>query len=236
MKRVEEAVGEIKDERTFKKMKIDKSFYFIDSCNKQYFLFQLLNFGGSDNLKFIFNTKGEGTGIVYSPKGPFPSKEDIQKLYGEITYHNDGKLHCKLPKDREDDKTNYVNNFQRKPIDQIREFEPIIKHTVAYYDLCKKSKAKNKIFLPKNDFIFNQESFECVICLGNLEYSNPPSKGPNEIIFRVNDVAENLDLILWIYKSSYKPPIVNIPNTNIKFISKGNITEIVEKRAKTDKK
>ena len=84
--------------------------------------------------------------------------------------------------------------------------------------------------LPANDLIFNGNSFECVLWLGNMAYANPPNNNSDEVIFRINDVAENIDLILWIYKSSYCGKKIALPFENKVVFSRGNIIQIVEKK------
>lgn len=209
-------------------MKIDRSLFFKGADGKDHFLFQILNYGKIDDLKFIFNAKDEGTGIVYSSDGSLVSKEDIIKQYSEISYHNDGVMHYKLPKDRDNGKDDYRDRFRRTPLGETTSFFPIIKYTVVSYDLCKKKRSSNGIFLPENTQIFNGEPFECLIYLGNLKYANPPNNQPSEMIFRVNDVAKDIDLIVWIYKSSYKGKIITAPNTRITVLTRGNIVEIVQ--------
>jgi len=211
-------------------MKRNKSLYFKNTDGKEYFLFQVVNYGKTDELKFTFNVKNESTGIVHSPDGSLTSKEDTIKPYAEVTYHNDGHIHFKLPKYKEDDKNDYRDRIKKAPLNEIGDWAPIIKYTVADYDICKKSKSSNSIFLPENNLIFNGEPFECIIWLGNLKYANPPNNEPSEMIFRINDVAKNIDLIIWIYKSSYQGRTLTIPNTNITVFNRGNIIQIVEKK------
>ena len=211
-------------------MNINKSLYFKDINDTNYFLLKLLNFGEDDNLKFVFKIKNEAGCIIYSPDSSFISKEDIIKPYAEFTYHKDGNMHCKLPKCKTDDKNNYENRIKKKPLNQIKDWEPIIKYTVVDYDICKISKkSNNSIFLPVNNLIFNGDSFECVIWLGNMLYANPPNNNSDEIIFRINDVAKNIDLILWIYKSSYRGKKIVLPFENKVVFNRGNVIQIVGK-------
>lgn len=208
---------------------MNKSVYFKDIRSKEYFLFQVVNFGKNDELKFTFNVKKQGTCITHSPDGSLTSKEDTIKPYGEISYHSDGYIHFKLPKYKNDDQDDYKDRIKKTPLDQIEDWSPIIKYTVVNYEICKKAQSSNSILLPENNMIFNGDSFECIIWLGNLKYSNPPNNEPTEIIFRINDVAKNIDLIAWIFKSSYCDKTLTIPNTNITVFNQGNIVQIVEK-------
>lgn len=212
-------------------MNINKSLYFKDNNGRKHFLLKLLNYGKDDDLKFIFKTKNEAGCIIYSPDNSFVSKEDIIKPYSEFTYHKDGNTHCKLPKHKTDNKNNYVNCIKKKSLNQIRDWEPIIKYIVVDYNICKISKKSNgSIFLPENNLIFNGDSFECVIWLGNMLYANPPNNNSDEMIFRINDVAENIDLILWIYKSSYRGKKIALPFENKRVFNKWNIIQIVGKK------
>jgi len=209
---------------------VNQSVYFQDIQGKKYFLFQVVNFGRNDELKFSFNVKKQGTRIVHSPDGSLTSENDTIRSYAEISYHNDGYMHYKLPKAKKGDKDDYRSRIKKIPLNQINEWEPVIKYTVVDYDICKKSKSSNSVLIPENDSLFNREPFECVIYLGNLRYANPPNNLPSEIIYRINDVAKNVDLIAWIYKSSYHGKYITIPNTTITVFNKGNIVQIVEKR------
>lgn len=209
---------------------MNKSIYFKDTQGDEYFLFQVVNFGKNDELKFTFNVKKQGTGIIHSPDGSLTSKEDAIKPYAEISYHNDGYIHLKLPKYKEDDQDDYRDRIKKTPLSQLEDWSPIVKYTVVDYKTCRKSKSSNSIFLPENNLIFNGEPFECIIWLGNLKYASPPNNEPSEIIFRINDVATNIDLIAWLFKSSYRGKTLTIPNTNITVFNRGNVVQIVEKK------
>ena len=217
-------------------MNVNKSLYFHDDNHNEYFLFQVLNYGKTtDELKFVFNSIRSGTAIVYTPSGVSqPSKEDIIIPYAEISYHNDGIMLGKLPKYKNGDSNDYFNPFgkgiKRIPLNQIGEFVPIIKYTVVNYRLCKKSTSTDAIMLPFNKNIFNGEPFECVIWLGNMAYADPPNYKADEMIYRINDIAHNIDLIVWIYKSDYRGEIIPLPNTSLNVFNTGNIIQAVEKK------
>lgn len=51
----------------------------------------------------------------------------------------------------------------------------------------------------------------------------------NEIIFRLNDVADKIDLIVWFFKSDFRGQVHRIPNTEIDVIVK-NVINIVERK------
>jgi hypothetical protein len=208
-------------------MKISKSIYFKDTQGKKYFLFQVVNYGKKDDLKFIFNAKDQGTGIIYSPDGSFTSKQDVIRPYTEITYHNDGNLQDKLqtnsPYKEGDDR------IKKAPLNQIDDWEPIIKYNVVDYSLCRKKEPSDVIFLPENNEIFNGDPFECIFCLIHMKYMTPSTDETDDIIFRINDVAKNIDLLLFIRKSSYRGKLITIPNTNITVLNKGNVVTKVER-------
>jgi len=206
-------------------LKKNNSLYFIDKSEKNHFLFQIISFGRNDNLKFIFNAKNQGTGIIYSSKDKLNT---LVKPYGEITYHHDGHMHYKLPTYTESDTDDYKDRIKRTPLNQIKSWIPIIRYTCTDYGLNKKNTSLNQIFLPRNNSIFNGTPFCCIIWLGNFQNPNPQNTGPSEIIFRVNGIAQNIDLITWIYPISPSPKIGIVPNTNITFIESGNPVEIVD--------
>lgn len=208
-------------------MSMSKSVYFKDIQGKKYFLFQVVNYGKNDDLKFIFNAKNEGTGIVYSPNGSFTSKQDIIRLYTEITYHKDGNLQNKLQTDspyKEGD-----DRIKKVPLNQIDDWEPIIKYNVVDYNICRKTESSDIIFLPENSRIFNGDPFECFFCLIHMKYMTPSTNESDNLVFRINDVAKNIDLIIFISKSSYRGKLITIPNTNITVLNKGNVVTKIEK-------
>lgn len=209
---------------------MNQSIYFIDAKGKEYFLFQVVNFGKKDELKFTFNAKKQGTGIIHSPDDSFTTKKDVIKPFVEISYHSDGYIHYKLPRYKKEDRDIYRCRIKKIPLIQIGDWNPIIKYTVANYGLCKKPQSSSRVLLPKNNLIFNGEPFECIIWLGNLQYANPPNDNLSEIIYRINNVAMNIDLIVWIIKSSYRGKILTIPKTNITIFNESNIIQIVEKK------
>ena len=209
-------------------MKVNKSIFFKNTAGQKFFLFQIIN-TGDDNLKFIFNQKREGTGTVYMPKGHFqPSSDDVVSLYSECTYHRDGLILIKP--DGHKQINPYGDGKKRKSLSQIQEFEPVIKYTVLDYAVCRKSQSSNSELLPKNNNIFNGDSFECVVHLGHLRYANPQNSQVHEIIYRINDVAQNIDMILWIYKSDKRGYVFTLPNSQVKVFSTNNVVEVVEKK------
>jgi hypothetical protein len=207
-------------------MKINKSLYFL-SEGDQFFLFQIINLG-NDDLKFIFTKKGSGTGGVYQSDGTQPSKNDIASIYWEYSYHHDGVLLLKHSQN------GYINpqgnGIKRKPISKIWEFEPVLRYTVIDYDICKKRNPSDKVILPNNIGIFNGKSFECVILLGNTALKNLANNKGDEMIYRLNDVATNIDMVLWFYKSDNTGRIITVPNTQIKIFNTSNIIQVVERK------
>lgn len=214
-------------------MNYEKSIYFRDIANMEYFLFQIVNYGkDTEHLKFVFNSQKDSTGITYTESDTSFEKSDIVGRYSEITYHNDGTILLKFPKGNNQNNNLYVNPFgqgiRKLPLQEIRDWIPIINYKIADYSLCRKIESKFPIFVPLHEKIFDGSPFECIIYLGHMAYTNPPNDGPTEIIFRLNDVAENTDLIIWFFKSKFGGQIHRIPNTNIDVIV-NNVIRVVEK-------
>ena len=55
----------------------------------------------------------------------------------------------------------------------------------------------------KHHEIYLGDPFICTLSLHHMAYADPPNKQPTEMIYRINDVASNIDLILWFYKTDY---------------------------------
>lgn len=215
-------------------MNIEKSIYFRDINNSEYFLFQVINFGkNSEHLKFIFTSKKDSAGITYTESDTTFEKSDIIGRHGEITYHSDGTIMFKFPNGNNQKNNLYKNPFgegiRKLPLKEIKKFIPIIMYKVADYSLCRKKESTSPIYVPANSKIFDGTPFECIIYLGHMAYANPPNNGMNEMIFRLNDVADNIDLIVWFFKSDFRGQVRQIPNTNIKVTIK-NIINIVENK------
>jgi len=215
-------------------MNYQKSIYFRDNENVEYFLFQIINYGkDTEHLKFIFNSQKDSMFITYTESDTSFKSSDIISRQGEITYHNDGTILSKFPRGNNQNNNLYVNPFgngiSRLPLKEIRDWIPIISYKIADYSLCKKKESKFPIYVPTHKNIFDGSPFECIIYLGHMVYANPPNNGINEMIFRLNDVAEKIDLIVWFFKSDFRGQVHRIPNTDIDVIIK-NVINIVEKK------
>lgn len=209
-------------------MNFNQSIYFRDTRGKTYFLFQVVNFKKDrDDLKFIFNSKNEDTGFIYSSDNSFSSKKDVIGHYAEVTYHPDGVLQNKIGiKDyREGD-----DRIKKISLDKIDDWEPILQYNVVDYSLCKKENSSKGVLLPQNDRIFNGDPFECVFCLIHLKYTTPSTNEVGDVVFRINGLAMNVDLLLFIRKSSYQGRIMTIPNTNTTILNTGNIISKIERK------
>jgi len=218
-------------------MNYKKSIYFRDIENLEYFLFQIINFGNdNEHLKFVFNSKKDFTAITYTESGTSFEKSDITGRLGEITYHNDGTIMFKFPGGNNQKNNLYKNPFgegiRKLPLKEIRDWIPIISYKIADYSLCKKKESKSPIYVPSHERIFDGTPFECIIYLGHMAYANPPNNGINEIIFRLNDVADKIDLIAWFFKSDFRGQVHRIPNTDIDVIVK-NVINVAQKKILT---
>ncbi len=211
--------------------RVNISVYFHDADSQEYFLFQILNFGkDEDELKFIFNHSRSGTGGLYFESNDEFTGSELVRLQPEVTYHNDGTLHWKLPSYSNRTTREYKNprdgRYRRSPLGDIQRWSPIIRYTVVNYSLCKKPSPTNPIFLPQNSTLFSGTPFECMIFLGNKANPTPIAK-PTECVHRVG-IANNIDLLVCIYKSKYKGRKIRIGNTNHSVFTKHNVVEIVE--------
>lgn len=214
--------------------RFDRSIFFLDNKGDRRFLFRVINFGkDTDELKLIFIPTNTASGFAYVESEDAFAESDIIGLYAEITYHNDGSLLHKFPAYRKGDKTRYKNpagpGRRRTPIPELREWEPIVRYTVVDYTLCRMIDPEDSLALPYNPMIFNGDPFVCIIHLGHMAYANPPNNQPTEMIYRMNDVASNVDLILWLYKTSYRGRLMRIGKSSHSVFSRGNVIEVVEK-------
>ena len=202
--------------------------------NIECFLFQIINFGNdTENLKFVFNSKKDFTAITYTESDTAFEKSDIISRHGEITYHNDGTILFKFPGGNNQNNNLYVNplgkGISKVPLKKIRDWIPIISYKIADYTLCKKKQSKFPIYIPIHKKLFDGTPFECIIYLGHMAYANPPNNEMNEMIFRLNDVAEKIDLIVWFFKSDFRGQVHRIPNSDIDVIVK-NAINVVERK------
>lgn len=215
--------------------RFDSSIFFLDNKGDRRFLFRVINFGkDTDELKFMFIPTDTATGFTYFESSDAFAESDIIGFYAEITYHNDGSLLHKFPPYRKGDKTRYKNpagpGKRRTPLPELREWEPIVRYTIVDSTLCRTIDVKDGLVLPHNPIIFNGDPFVCIIHLGHMAYANPPNNHPTEMIYRMSDVATNVDLILWVYKTTYRGRLMRIGRSNHTVFSRGNLIEAVEKR------
>lgn len=207
-------------------MNLNKSIFFKDVNKKEHFLFQIINFGQDDELKFIFNSKNNGTGILFSPDNT--SNKSLVRLYEETTYHKDGIVQHKLGNKSYEPG---VDRVCKKPFDQVEEWEPFLRMYVLDYNICRKSKSSDKTFLPENPDLFNGNPLEIIVYIGHMKYSIPEFQSPGtpQIIYRINNVIKNIDLFIKICRTSYPGTIIPIPNTNKGIISKNTVIQLVER-------
>jgi hypothetical protein len=151
-------------------MNYEKSIYFRDIKNLEYFLFQIINFGNNtEHLKFVFNSKKDSTAITYTESDTSFEKSDIISRHAEITYHNDGTILFKFS-GRNNQKNNlYKNPFgegiRKLPLKEIKDWIPIISYKISDYSLCKKRESKYPIYVPCHERLFDGTPFECIIYL-----------------------------------------------------------------------
>lgn len=161
----------------------------------------------------------------------------IIRNYGELSYHSDGSLLWKLPESKKGHKR-YVDNPQgtgsrRTPLNAISKWEPVVRGNIIRYKTCHTGLTNDARVLPNKKSLFNGEPFEYYIFLGNMRYQSPPNNKPNELIYRINDIGDNLDLILWVRKSEFHGEPFEIFGRTA--INNNNRVGIVEPRLQVDK-
>jgi len=213
------------------KTKINISVYFQDINSIEHFLFQVLNFGkDKDELKFIFNNPNAGIGGLYSESRNEFTGSELVRLQPEITYHSKGLIHIKLPQYNDHTSTEYKNRqIRRTPLSEIREWSPFIRYTVVNDNLCKKPSASNMVTISANKKLFDGTPFECILFLGTKANQTPLSKSTESTI-RLSDIADEVDLLVCVYKSSYRGEMMKIRNSDKKIWSTNNVIEIVENK------
>ena len=217
-------------------MKFKKSILFYYN-NNEHFLFQAMNFGKHvDELKFSFNDPKTGTHLIHNRKTGIIDKLDIMNKYGELTYHADGSFLFKFPnyplKDKIHINTSAVGN-RRKPLNDIKEWEPIFHYEVFRYDACKRYKAINpkEKYALQNDIFFNGISFGCVVSLVNKNhYTYPTHNEDDSIYIRIEGVTKELDLCLAFGKLKEKGRILYMSEIGKEIFVNNNYLRIVEKK------
>lgn len=219
--------------------RFNTSVFFTDVRGKAFFLVQVLNVGReTDELKLIFNHPDAGTGVVYTESPNSVGESDVIRFRAEVTYHSDGSVLQKMLGYGGRNSTIYKNPFgtgvRRTPLNQIQEWTPIIRYWVARYDLCKKPESSSMTWLPTNQTLFNGEPFGCLLYLGSASNLTPCAKYQAEIIHRLNSVANGIDMLIQIGRSSYRGHMIEVPGTTICGWSDPNIVEILEVKKPDD--
>jgi len=219
------------------KPKFSKSIFFIDNNGESRFLFRCINYGGeNDELKFIFDHPESYSAILHIENDQkYPDDIDIT-FYGELSYHSDGSLLWKLPNYPIIRSTKYYNphgpGARRTPLSAIDKWEPVVLGNIIRYNNCKTILLNDSIIIPENQNIFSGQPFEYYIFLRHLKYQTSPNNKSNEMVVRIEDVAQNLDLLIWFRKSDYKGFQFNIGKTTA--VNDNNRVRIAEPRLQID--
>lgn len=202
------------------KLKFSGSIYFIDNNRENRFLFRCINFGEkTDELKFIFDHPESFRAIFHMENDQkFPDDIDIA-YYSELSYHSDGSLLWKLPDYPVKQSSKYDNphgiGARRTPLNLINEWEPVVLGNIIRYQDCNTLFMNDSVIVTENQNIFSGEPFEYHIYLGHLKYQSPPNNKSSEMICRIENVTQNLDMIIWFRKSDYKGFLFNIGSTKV---------------------
>jgi hypothetical protein len=215
-----------------RKLKFSSSIYFIDNIGETRFLFRCINFGEkTDELKFIFDHPESSRAIIHMEDGQEFPDGDIA-FYSELSYHRDGSLLWKLPDYPVKKYSKYDNphgiGARRTPLSLINEWEPVVLGNIIRYQDCSNLLMDDLIIVPENQNIFSGEPFEYHIYLGHLKYASPANNKSSEMIYRTENVTQNLDMIIWFRKSDYSGFHFNIGSTKV--FNNNNRVKIVEPR------
>lgn len=204
----------------------NKSIFFLDSNDNERFLFKCINIDSLDNLKFVFNLSNKG--IIFSPdRNSYPQKIEL-KTYAELSYHVDGSILWKFPKEKDNNERKKRPNphgvgTRRTPIKEIKSWEPFVAGKIYRYQDCTLEKVNEEKEVISNENIFNGDNFEFYLFLGKKEYATPPNNNNVEFIHRINEITSELDIILWFRKISnegipFKNSSINAINNNNEFL------------------
>lgn len=217
--------------------KANESICFRDNKGEERFLFQVLNLGDdkSDELKFTFNDKEMGTGVMYQETRGRIGKSDLVRMQPEISYHSDGSLLQKMVGDSGSTQTVYRNphgeGSRRTALVDIDFWEPFLEYKIVNYDLCMKRPASNSVFAPENSSIFDGSPFECILYLGNK--SNIPCKSSEKVIgFRRTEIADSVDLLIVFQNTNFQGRHVRLGNSDNWVWSTDNVVDVVERNGK----
>ncbi len=213
--------------------KFKASVFFQDADGIERFLFRIINYGKStDELKFISIHPNSQQFNIYSEDDNLDFEQTEMRKHCEISYHSDGSLLWKLPNTK-DGQPKIIDNAndtgdRRTPIAKIRVWEPVIIGNIIKYGDCTTGLTDDARIIPANKHVFNGEPFEFCVMLGSMICADPPNSSDHELLFRVNDIAEKIDMIVWIYKSDYHGKYGQVGDTPI--LITGNIIRIAERR------
>ena len=220
------------------KPKFKRSIFFIDNNGDKRFLCKILNFGEEkDDLKFIFRHPESSDAIIHNSKGEKYPDESIFRYYGELTYHPDGSVLWKLPKTKKGEEKIVDNphgtGTRRTRLSALEEWEPIVIGNIIRYQNCLDKLTGDAEILPEHDKIFNGEPFEYILFLGHMKYQSPPNIGEEEFIYRINNIGNEIDMIIWVRKSEFKGELFEYGNRTA--INDNNRVRIAEPNLQVDK-
>lgn len=202
------------------KEKFKASIFFTDLAGEHRFLFKIINYGkDTDELKFIFNHPKSYNAVIFNEQGTKYPEESVIRSYGEVSYHSDGSLLWKLPETPEGQRTVIDNphgtGSRRTPLSAIKAWEPVVLVNIIRYNNCFPELTDDAKILPSSPRIFNGDPFEYHIFLGHMRYGDPPNSGESELIFRVNDIGQDIDMMIWVRKSDYSGEPFKLGKTTI---------------------
>lgn len=191
-----------------RKDKVKVSIFFEDLERQPRFLFKLVNYGKhSDELKFSFNSSNDSKVVIYTKCDKKYPDDSLIRSYGEITYHSDGSLLYKYPNSNMDNGTVMINphgvGSRRTPLNTLMEWEPVFMGNIIRYNDCILGLTPDAKVIPHNLLVFNGNPFEYLVYLGNKKLLDLPHNNHDELIFRVTDIAQNIDMTIWLRKSDY---------------------------------
>lgn len=193
------------------KSKLNSTVCFRDNEGNNRFLFKVLVLSynkPADEIKFSFNITKDHKFVIATEDGQNYPDDSLIRSFAELSYHEDGALLWKYPETKfEKDviRTNpHGKGSRRTPLKEIGIWEPVFMGNIIRYKDCPiNDKEDNSRVIEDDGIILNGEPFEYHVFLGSLRYQTPPNNKLGELVYRINDITSNLDMAIWVRKSSY---------------------------------
>lgn len=190
------------------KIKVNIAVCFRDKDGNNRFMFNLLNYGKTtDEVKFSFNKSKDNKTVIATEEGQVYPDDSLIRSFAELSYHDDGSLLWKYPQTKKEKdvirKNPHGKGSRRTPLKEIGIWEPVFMGNIIRYKSCPIDTENDSAIIIDDGSIFNEEPFEYHVFLGNKLYQTPPNNNYGELVYRLNNITEKLDMTIWVMKSSY---------------------------------